>query len=254
MIVSSWARVAPLRVSPLPGLRGCVAARLCSTAAWLGQAVRRHPPLRGARLAVAAAGLLACLSAPASATADRWRVEPYVGGSVGVARDSSSAAFDASSTVTREVNSSFGGQVFAGLKLGPWFGIELTRLQLGELGREAQTPGGPVDAVRAIGVTSLGLAGFLPLGERWELIGRAGIALDASYSTGQTCYERSSRYGYYRSYPCQSTSYLLGAGARYAMNEDWGLRADFVYIDFQDSRQGPAYQPYFLGIGVDYRF
>lgn len=204
--------------------------------------------------AVGLAAALACLAAPAFANAERWRLEPYVGGSVGVARDASNPGFDAGSTITREADATAGGQVFAGLKLGPWFGIELTRLQLGQVGREAQTPGGVVDTVRAIGVTALGVAGFLPLGERWELTGRAGFALDASYATGQTCYQRTSRYGYYRGYPCQSTSYLLGAGARYAMNEDWGLRLDFVYLDFQDSREGPAYRPYFLGIGADYRF
>lgn len=255
MNVPVWARVASVSVSRIPGFRnGFAASGPCSTAGCPGPAPLCAPTLRGVRLAVAAAGALAFLSAPAFANADRWRLEPYAGGSVGVTRDSSSAAFNAGSTVTREATSAFGGQVFAGLKLGPWFGIELTRLQLGELGREVQTPGGPVDTVRAIGVTALGVAGFLPLRERWELIGRAGIAMDASYATGQTCYQRTGRTDYYSGYPCQSTSYLLGAGVRYAMNDDWGLRGDFLYLDFQDSRQGPAYRPYFLGIGVDYRF
>jgi opacity protein-like surface antigen len=205
----------------------------------------------------AAATLIAgigLLSAAASANTDPFRIEPYVGGNLGAAGDASSYDFGPGSTVTREIGTAFGGHAFAGVKFGRFIGIELSRLQLGDLGSEARTPGGPVDAVRAIGVTSLNLAGFLPLGERWELTGRLGLALDASYSTGQTCYQRSGRFGYIRSYPCQSTSYVVGAGARYALNEDWGLRLDWLYVDFQDSREGPNYQPHYLGIGADYRF
>ncbi len=194
------------------------------------------------------------VAGPVSANADPMRIEPYLGGTLGAARDASSHDFGAGSTTTREIGTAFGGNAFVGVKFGRFFGIELSRLQLGDLGSEVQTPGGTVDTVRAIGVTSLNLAGFVPVGERWELTGRVGLALDASYSTGQTCYQRSGRFGYTRSYPCQSTSYVLGAGARYALNEDWGLRLDWLYVDFQDSRQGPNYQPHYLGVGADYRF
>lgn len=211
-----------------------------------------HPLRRALAATLSCAGLW--LATPAHANADHWRIEPYLGGSLGTSRDASSYDFGSGSTVTRDVGAAFGGHVFAGVRFGPWLGIELSRLQLGGLGREAETTGGTVDAVRAIGVTSLNLAGFLPLGKGWELTGRAGLALDASYATGQTCFQRSGRYGYYRSYPCQSTSYVLGAGVRYALNEDWGLRLDWLYVDFQDSRQGPNYQPHYLGIGADYRF
>jgi len=190
----------------------------------------------------------------ALASDDRWRVQPYAGGTVGGAYDASSYDLGAGSTVVREVSSAFGGNAFAGVKFGPYVGFELSRLQLGALGVEAETVSGLVDTVRGIGVTSFNLAGFVPLGERWELTARLGIALDASYSTGQTCYSRSGRSGFYRSYPCQSTSYLFGAGARYAIDDHWGLRLDYLYVDFQDSRQGPNYKPQYLGIGVDYRF
>ena len=201
---------------------------------------------------------LACITAgglpSASASDDPIVPRPYVGALVGSAFNLSDADPGPAGTVTREIGSTIGGYLSAGVKYGPGLGIEIGRLQFGELGRETLTNEGTVDTVRAIGVTAMSLTGFLPLGPRWELTGRAGLALDASYATGQTCYQRTSNRSVRRATPCQKVSYLLGAGARYALTGHWGLRLEVLYLHFQDSREGPDYQPLLVGIGTDFRF
>ncbi|MEI7970433.1 MAG: porin family protein [Betaproteobacteria bacterium] len=202
----------------------------------------------------AAACVVAAVPGAARAQADSLAMQAYVGGTFGAVHGSASHSLGAGSAITREVENAMGGHVFGGARFGRHVGFEMARLQFGELGYEARTPGGPVDAARNIGMTTLNVAGFLPLGTRWELTARAGIALDASYTTGETCYQRSNSLGQLRSYPCRRTSYVLGAGVRYGLNDHWGLRVEYLFVQFRDSRDGPDYRPHFVGVGLDYRF
>lgn len=198
--------------------------------------------------------ILVSSSAVAESSLTSWRLEPYIGGSAGVATDHSDYALPSGATKVGESASAPGAALFAGLRFGPYFGVELSTLALGRLGVEASTPGGSSDTRRALDVTSVNLVGFIPLGTRWEITLRAGLALNASYRTGETCYGRSGRYSGYRAYPCSETSTVLGLGVRYALDEDWGIRLDWLTVDYQDRREGPNYRPQFFGIGVDYRF
>ncbi len=186
----------------------------------------------------------------------RWGFTPYVGGSLGYVTSGSDYTLPPGATVTRASESATGGALFGGLKLGKYGGIELAYLRLGSIGVDATGTGGAINGVRSLDFAAFNLVGFLPLGERWELSARAGLALNASYRTGQTCYGSTrSGPGYTtRAYPCTRTSWMIGAGARYAVNEHWGARLDWVYIDYQDSREGLNYKPHFFGVGVDYRF
>lgn len=185
-----------------------------------------------------------------------WGVTPYLGGSLGHVTSRSDYVLPPGATVTQESSSATGGALFGGMKLGRYGGIELSYLKLGSIGVDATGAGGPVKGVRSLDFATVNFVGFLPLGERWELSGRAGLALNASYRTGETCYGSTRTGAGYttRSYPCTRTSWMVGLGARYAVNERWGARLDWVYVDYQDSREGLNYRPHFLGVGVDYRF
>jgi opacity protein-like surface antigen len=188
----------------------------------------------------------------------RSRVTPYVGGSLGRITSGSDYTLPPGATVTRESTSATGGALFGGVKVGPHTGIEIAYLNLGSIGVDASGAGGGVNGVRSLDFTAFNIVGFAPLGDRWELSARAGFVPSASYRTGETCHSRGSsrsRAGSTsRSYPCTRTSWMIGAGARYAVNEHWGARLDWLHVNYQDSRDGLRYKPHFFGVGVDYRF
>lgn len=215
---------------------------------------------RSACVAAAPLSLLAlCLPFDAlaeDADSSRWGVTPYLGGSLGRITSGSDYTLPPGATVTRESTSATGGTLFGGVKLGRYAGVEIAYLNLGSIGVDATGAGGTVNGVRSLDFATFNFVGFLPLGERWELSARAGLALNASYRTGETCYGSSRTGAGYttRSYPCTRTSWMIGAGARFAVNEHWGARLDWLYVDYQDSREGLNYKPHFFGVGVDYRF
>jgi opacity protein-like surface antigen len=185
-----------------------------------------------------------------------WGTTPYVGGSLGRITSGSDYTLPPGATVTRESTSATGGALFAGLKLGKYAGVEIAYLNLGSIGVDATGTGGAVNGMRSLDFASFNVVGFLPLGSRWEVSGRLGLALNAGYRTGETCYGTSRTGAGYttRAYPCTRTSWMVGLGARYAVTDQWGARLDWLYVDYQDSREGLNYKPHFFGVGVDYRF
>jgi opacity protein-like surface antigen len=186
----------------------------------------------------------------------RRRETLYVGGSLGRIASWSDYNLPPGTTVTRESSSGMGAALFAGLKFDKYSGIEIAYLNIGSIGVDTTGAGRTVNGVGSLDFGALSFVGFLPLGERWELSARVGAALDASYRTGETCRNgartRAGSTG--RSYPCTRNSWLIGGGARFAVTEHWGARMDWLYVNYQNSREGLNYKPHFFAVGVDYRF
>lgn len=149
-------------------------------------------------------------------------------------------------------SATYGANAYLGLKVW-YFGLELGLSGSGKLGFNGTDSNGYVSQERSYTATTMNLVGFVPIGERWEIVPRLGLNLNSSYGTGETCRSRG-RYGSSRTYECTNTMLSAGVGVRYAFNEHWGARLDYTYWPVQDSRFEPRKQLHQVGINVEYRF
>jgi OOP family OmpA-OmpF porin len=184
---------------------------------------------------IAALAFLAALGAPAHAH------EPYVGLSLatpGEARlrigPNATAANDNNPTALK---------FYAGLPLSTHWSVELGYGAFGSWHFSDPTPGSSDQA--QIGSRALTLAAKVswPLGERFSLHGKLGLAHNRfSYSDTLGQRERDS-----------FTRPLWGVGAELKLSEHLSLPLDFEYLGKADTRFG-RFQQQKLEIGLRYRF
>jgi hypothetical protein len=199
---------------------------------------------RSSTCAALVAGVFACgggfgefvEEARAGELEDRqWRIRPYVGGAIGPSSDGGTYAFTNATTRVTE-SSGVGIKAYAGAMFGRYFGIEIGAARLASTSVELTdtTTGAVTTATFDHDAVPLSFVGALPIGERFELLGRAGMVINSSYATDDICYRRTSRYGSTRT-RCVETPFTWGIGARWAMNEHLGVRFDYDFIELRDS-------------------
>lgn len=177
----------------------------------------------------------------------------YAGGAVGMSRDTGNYTFTGA-TVTSQDLSNPGAKVYIGFRFVRYFGIELGYAKLGATSFEGtDSAGGPLNERFTHDAMPLSIAGFLPLGDRWEVTGRLGAVINSSYNTGNTCFRRT-RYGTISQTNCSTTPFAWGLGVRYRIGEKLGLRLDYDSYALQDAARAPRAQLNFISLGLDYRF
>jgi hypothetical protein len=104
----------------------------------------------------------------------------------------------------------------------------------------------------------LSLVGALPIGNRFELIGRGTVVFGAPRGTGQICRQRTpGRYSTtYQDVPCteRQTTFGLGVGARWAATPHLGVRVDWDANELRVDGNSPTFRANTLMLGVDWRF
>ncbi|WP_374535758.1 outer membrane beta-barrel protein [Chitinimonas taiwanensis] len=170
-----------------------------------------------------ALALAAALSAPALAN------DLYIGADIG----RSDIEVDAGNgfTVSKD-STSFA--VFGGVQFHKNFAAELAYRDLGELKSG--------NAKLSAYALQASLLGSLPVSNEFSLLGRVGLAsINAEY--------RESGFGYSYSEDSSETKPFFGVGARYAVNKQLGIRAEYnQYAEIEDTTIST------MTVGVDYRF
>lgn len=177
----------------------------------------------------------------------------YIGAGAGIARDDGNYVFTGA-TVTSQDLTNAGAKVYVGFRPIRYFGLEIGYAKLGSTNFEGTDANGASFSDRFTHeAVPLSLVGFLPLGERWELIGRLGFVINSTYNTEQSCVRRT-RWGTVVQQNCPSTPVAWGLGVRYRIGEKWGVRVDYDNYALKDSASAPRAELNFLSIGADYRF
>lgn len=177
----------------------------------------------------------------------------YVGGAVGMSRDTGTYTFTGA-TVTSQDLTNPGAKVYVGFRFARYFGMELGYAKLGATSFEGtDSAGGPLNERFTHDALPLSIVGFLPLGDRWEVTGRLGAVINSSYNTGNTCFRRT-RYGTISQTNCSTTPFAWGLGVRYRIGDKLGLRLDYDSYALQDAARSPRAQLNFISLGLDYRF
>lgn len=170
---------------------------------------------------------------------------PYIGGTIGGARDGgdygSAALVDRTGLALKAI---------FGYRANPWFGVEIGFVSLPSTRTEVATFGGGGRQVTYNhDAVPLVLAGFLPVTPVTELTGRFGLLLDGGYRGDRVCVDANGR-----SYYCSSTPLTWGAGLRVAMPRGLGIRIDYDFYQIDDGADAPRARMSMLSIGLDYRF
>jgi len=177
----------------------------------------------------------------------------YVGGAVGVSRDTGSYSF-ADANVTAQGLTNAGFKTYVGFRAMRFVGLEVGYAKLGATAFEGVDANGQAFSDRYThDAVTFSLVGFVPLGERWELIGRFGVVANSTYNTEQSCIRRT-RWGAVVQQNCPSTPLAWGFGVRYRLNEKLGIRLDYDNYALQDAARSPRAELNFLSVGLDYRF
>lgn len=117
--------------------------------------------------------------------------------------------------------------VYGGYQFNPVFGIEAGYMDLG------QYRGSDVESWSLAGTASL------PLGSAWSLFGKLGASANRTHFSGSA----------------HHTDVLVGAGASYAMNRNWGIRLE--YDDFgklSNTSSGDNSRGRNLGLSLKYSY
>lgn len=176
----------------------------------------------------------------------------YVGGGLNWINDQTGYRIPTNSGISTDSNT-YGVNGFAGVKLA-WFGLELNLMRTGELGFDGIDANGVRSEKESHSATSMNFVGFIPIGEKFEIVPRIGPNFTTGYGTGETCYVRSGRWGFLRQTECRKSFWVYGVGVRYALNDHWGARLDYTYYQIQDSRFEPRTTLHSVGLNFDYRF
>lgn len=155
-----------------------------------------------------------------------------------------------------------GGNIHAGIKFSQYFGLELGYFRMKE-GKESVgfdlsgvtgTPGDIISStkIRAQGLT-LDAMGYLPLNDKFDLIGTAGISWTkadlsvsgTAYGTAGTISDDGSDFGY-----------RLGVGAQYHITDDLNVRGLARYQDMNFDVGGfdAAEGAWVYTLGLNYSF
>ena len=177
----------------------------------------------------------------------------YIGVGAGIARDDGNYVFTGASVRSQDLTNA-GAKVYVGFRPIRYFGLEIGYAKLGSTNFEGTDANGASFSDRFTHeAVPLSLVGFLPLGERWELIGRLGFVINSTYNTEQSCVRRT-RWGTVAQQTCPSTPVAWGLGIRYRIGEKWGVRVDYDNYALKDSASAPRAELNFLSIDADYRF
>ncbi len=177
----------------------------------------------------------------------------YVGGAVGIARDDGNYTFTGANVVTQDLTNP-GAKVHVGYRAVRYFGIEIGYAKLGATTFEGvDSNGSPFSDRFTHEAVPLVFVGFLPLGDRWELVGRLGSVINSTYNTEQSCV-RQTRWGAVVQQNCPNTPFTWGIGERYRVGEKWGIRLDYDSYALKDSARSPRAELNFFNVGADYRF
>jgi OOP family OmpA-OmpF porin len=182
------------------------------------------------RLPLAALPLLALLSGSASAENGF-----YAFGIAGTSRVDTT--YDIFNSVDDDQT---GFSVGVGFALNQNFSIEAAYLDFGTHRAQTDCPPDllclvvPAPARADLSGYSVSLIGSIPLGERWALYGKAGLASwDIQYRGLASAFDRSNN------------DLLLGAGLQWTWNDRWKLFAEYFGADDELG---------FAGLGARYRF
>jgi OmpA-OmpF porin, OOP family len=179
---------------------------------------------------IGTASVTASSSAVAQAMPDRgW----YVGGSFGTTEDNESCP-----TTSCDLKDS-GWKIFGGFRMNRNLAFEGGYADLGSFSAGGTFLGLPANV--NVDVTSLNAAvlGIFPLGDRFELFGKAGISFtkyDGSGSVG----------GFSGSSRDDETELLWGVGATYNINRNFGIRAEWERLNKSEIDM--------MSLGIQYRF
>lgn len=177
----------------------------------------------------------------------------YVGAGTGIARDDGNYTFTGASVTSQDLTNP-GAKIYVGYRLIRYFGVEIGYAKLGATSFEGtDTNGVPFSERFTHEAVPLSLVGFLPLGDRWELIGRLGSVINSTYNTEQSCVRRTS-WGTVVQQNCPSTPIAWGLGVRYRVGQKWGVRVDYDSYALKDSASSPRAELNFFSVGADYRF
>jgi len=181
------------------------------------------------RITVAAALVLVTFSANAQ-DGTQFRV--------GVAAAFSDYKGDSSFPVN---DSGVGLQLYGGVKLNKWFGIEGGYYNSGTFETDLDPSADDGNVEIAFSGFNLSAVGYIPIGDI-ELFGKVGALdydIDLNTLVGQTWVNGSLGH---------ATGLLLGAGAIVNVSENIGIRTEFDWYDIDNA------DLWALSLGVDYRF
>lgn len=177
----------------------------------------------------------------------------YVGGAVGVSRDTGNYSFTGAN-ITAQGLTNAGFKTYVGFRAMRFVGLEVGYAKLGATTFEGVDANGQSFSDRYThDAVTFSFVGFVPLGDRWELIGRLGTVINSTYNTEQTCVRRT-RWGTVVQQNCPSTPVAWGFGVRYRLNEKLGIRLDYDNYALQDAARSPRAELNFFSLGLDYRF
>ena len=180
--------------------------------------------------------LLVCagLGLATSAQAEGWYAVVFGGeaSSEGLDQDELDASlvdagFDLQSSSLDDSDTGFGASL--GYQVNENFAAELSYVDLGDVSYEASNEqANPANESVTLDTSAAGpvfsLLGILPVGERWDLYGRAGLALmDSEGEATATAGDVTDRI----SDSTNRSNMVLGAGVQYDVSDRFGLRLEW---------------------------
>jgi OOP family OmpA-OmpF porin len=180
--------------------------------------------------------LLVCagLGLAASANAEGWYVVVFGGeaSSEGLDQDELDASlvdvgFDLQSSSLDDSDTGFGATL--GYQVNENFAAELSYVDLGDVSYQASNEqANPANESVTLDTSAAGpvfsLLGILPVGERWDLYGRAGLALmDSEGEASATAGDVTDRI----SDSTNRSNMVLGAGVQYDVSDRFGIQLEW---------------------------
>lgn len=164
----------------------------------------------------------------------------YLGGTLG------QAAFKEWCTTGGVPNASFNSckdtdtawKLLGGYRFNRHFAIEASYIEWGEVTASVNLPPAVVEVAASQHSYGLAAVGTLPLGERFELFGKAGL-LQNEQESRRVSPNPSTRNR-------DETGLHYGLGAKYELTKNWALRGEWEKTD--------KLKVELLSIGVEYRF
>lgn len=161
----------------------------------------------------------------------------YIGGSVSTAHNKVGGA----DNKDWKGNKNIGIGLRAGYLLNDYVGVELG---LATLGHAKRKQAGAREQKYDATAINTNVIGFLPLSERFSLLGTAGLShIHAKQQLGG------------KDNKINKWTYNVGVGALYQVSDAWYVRAQYTqYGKVKWKQQDASLQSQVLSLGVDYRF
>jgi OmpA-OmpF porin, OOP family len=180
------------------------------------------------------------LSASTGAFAQAPSAGLYLGGALG------QAAFKEWCTTGGVPNASFNSckdsdtawKLLGGYRFNRYFAIEASYIEWGEVTASVNLPPAVVEVAASQHSYGLAAVGTLPVGERFELFGKAGL-LQNEQETKRLSPNPST-------FKRDESAFHYGLGAKYAVTNNWAVRGEWEKTD--------KLKVELLSIGVEYRF